>query len=87
MRCSCTGLAAILRRGPDVQVERVGPVKVEVGIDATNVSIPESQCLVGNDLEGGLGVLAEAKNGGSVLGERRGELDVLVLEDQEGVGV
>ena len=66
----------------------MGPVEVEVDIDAANVGGPECERkrLIGLELEGALGVLAKAVERGAPLGEGGGELDVLVLEDEEVVG-
>lgn len=68
----------------------MGAVEVEVEVGAGNVSVPESKRLrliAWLELEGAFGVLAQAVERGACLGERGGELDVLVLEDEEGVGL
>lgn len=75
---------AIIGRRSDVHVEGVGPIEIEVGIDATNVRVPECQSLIGLELEGALGVLPEAVQGGPGFRERGGKLEVLVLEDEDG---
>jgi hypothetical protein len=66
----------------------VGAVKIDVKIDATDICIPQSKCLsvIGDELERTLGVLANAVEGGGEFGERGGELDVLVFEDEKGGG-
>lgn len=68
----------------------MGTVEVEVEIGAGNVGVPESERLLfiaWLDLEGALRVLAQAVQRGTCLGERGGELDVLLLEDEKGVGL
>lgn len=85
---SCPGRhSAIFGRRPDVHVEWVGTVKIDVEIGAGNVGVPQSECLRlvgGLKLEGALGVLAQAIERGPCFGERGRELNVLVLKNEKG---
>lgn len=65
----------------------MGSIQVKVPIEASNVSIPQSENLVMCQLEGGFGVLPEPIEVGLLGWKRGGELEVLVLVDEEGGGI
>lgn len=72
------------RRRPDVDVERVRAVEVLVEVGGGDVGVPQRQRVVGSQPEGPLGVLAEAVERRPVRRQRRGELQVAVLENERG---
>ena len=60
------------------------PIKIDIKISTADIGVPQSERLsvIGNKLEGPLGVLAKAIEWGLGFGERGRELDVLVFEDE-----
>ena len=77
--CSNGEFPAVVRK-PDVDVERVRTIQIDIEIGAADIGIPERQSLVMGELQGLLGVLSQAVNGGAEYGEGGGDLEVLVLE-------
>lgn len=63
------------------------PVQVDIEVRATDVGVPQSKGLVGLEPERRLRVLSDPVEGGAAGREGGGELEVLVLEDEEGRGV
>jgi hypothetical protein len=78
--CSTTEVNDLTPRS-DINIERVGSIKIDTKISAAYVSIPQSQCLVRCQLERALGVLSKSIKRRPVFRKRGGELDILVLED------
>lgn len=72
------------RRPPHVDVERVRAVEVLVEVGGADVGVPQRQRVVGGQPEGPLGVLSEAVERRPVRRQRRGELQVPILEDERG---
>ena len=78
--------AAVVRQ-PDVHVEGVRPIQIHIEVGAADVGVPKRQRLVLGELESLLGVLSQAVKGGAEDGEGWGDLEILVLEYQEGACV
>jgi hypothetical protein len=80
--CSTTEVNDLTPRS-DINIERVGSIKIDTKISAAYVNIPQSQsqCLVRCHLERALGVLSKSIKRRPVFRKRGGELDILVLED------
>ena len=68
--------------GANVEVERVGAVEVEVHVGGGDVGVPEREGVVALQPERALRVLAQSVQRRPVRRQRRGQLQVPVLEHQ-----
>ena len=75
------------RRRAHVEVERVRAVEVEIVVGGGDVGVPERERVVALQPERALGVLAQPVERRPAGGERRGQLQVPVLEGEARGGV
>jgi hypothetical protein len=87
VRRACAGSGRTGGRRAHVEVERVRAVEVEVDVGGGDVGVPERERVVALQPERALGVLAQPVERRPAGGERRGQLQVPVLEVQARGGV